>query len=137
MDTLVYSSSLFLIPANIAAMNGQYVLMNTLIGLSLTSWAHHSNWQVCPGRTVYCELDNVMCYFTIYYTFMYAILYSSRWQCALYMVCLSCVFYSYYNVNKNENYDKRGLSNWRYHKYHILMHVSACIGMTIIALQGF
>ena len=109
MDTLVYTSSLFLIPANLAAIKGEYVLMNTCIFLTLTSWAHHSNWHVHPCRTIYCDVDNVACYFTIYFTFMYAILFTSRIQCILYMMSLAGVFYAYHKVNQNKHYEKRGL----------------------------
>ena len=137
MDTLIYTASTFIIPINVAAYTGKYVLMNLVLFLTLTSWAHHS---ICHTQykskecDMYEYIDSTTCYWVIFYSFVYALFYTTPLQFILYSICLSLVFYSYYHVHKNNNYYKRGLSNWHYHKYHILMHISACIGLTIIAL---
>ena len=157
MDTLIYSSSLFLIPIQIAAYKKEYILMNVYICLLLTSWAHHSNIHIIYNinnninnnninnnnnnnsnnnqiyiDSIYDILDTYMCYFSIYYTYMYAMLFCTTRQCIIYLVCLFSVFVNYYFVNKNKNYLTRGITNWHYHIHHILMHISACIGFIAI-----
>jgi hypothetical protein len=138
MDTLVYSSSIFLIPIQLAALKKEYILMNVIICLLLTSWAHHSNihfryinntnhiYNDIYTNTIYDDLDVYMCYYAIYYTYMYAACFCTPRQCILYLICLFGVFINYYYVNTNINYLERGITNWKYHINHILMHVSAC-----------
>lgn len=138
MDTLVYSASLFLIPINIACYKKKYILMNIYILLCLSSWAHHScihtnvSKNIDSERTIYDDFDKFMCFYSMYYTFIYALLFVSPIQFIIYIIFLCIVFYSFYYVNNNENYYIRGLQNYHLHKYHILMHVSACIGFIII-----
>ena len=140
MDTLVYTASLFLIPINIACYKKNYILMNIYILLCLSSWAHHScihtniSKNIDTERTIYDDFDKIMCFYAIYYTFVYALLFVSPIKFIMYFICLCLVFYSYYYVNNNENYYKRGLENYHFHKYHILMHISTCIGSIIILL---
>ena len=148
MDTLVYTSSLFLIPINIACYKKKYILMNIYILLCLSSWAHHScihtntntnanvnisnTIDIDSEHTIYDDFDKIMCYYAIYYTFTYTLTFASPIQFLMYITCLCIVFYSYYHVNNNKNYYKRGLINYHLHKYHILMHIAACIGFIII-----
>ena len=66
MDTLIYSSSLFLIPINIAAIKNKYILMNVFIGLLLTSWAHHSNKHISDKNSIYDSLDNYIHYYIVH-----------------------------------------------------------------------
>ena len=153
MDTLVYSSSIFLIPIQLAAFKKEYILMNVIICLLLTSWAHHSNIHfryidninnnnninsISNNNsteytdTIYDTLDNYMCYYAIYYTYMYAVFFCTPRQCILHLICLFGVFINYYYVNQNVNYLERGIKNWKYHINHILMHVSACCGFIAI-----
>lgn len=148
MDTLVYTASTFLIPINIAAYTKKYVLMNIVLFLTLTSWAHHSiahSHMESTGSSssllsslsislTYGDLDKIACYWAILYSFIYALFFTSMIQFALYSICLGLVFYSYSYVHKNQHYYKRGLENWRHHKYHILMHLAACAGFTVIAI---
>ena len=135
MDTLIYSSSLFLIPINIAAIKNKYILMNVFIGLLLTSWAHHSNKHISDKISIYDSLDNYMCYVAISITLLYALLYSSSLQIMLYIPCLLFVYLTYQYVESNINYCKRGLENWDCHVYHILMHIFACLGFITITLD--
>ena len=135
LDTLVYSASFLLIPINIAAIRNNYLLMNMYIALLATSWATHSIWHVKDEKckTVYCYLDNIICYSTIAVSFMYGILYAPFIQFLIYCVALSVVFFCYYELKDNPNYHKRGLENWHHHKTHILMHVSTVIGLSMVA----
>jgi len=135
MDTLVLSSSLFLIPINIAAVKGNYVLMNILITLTLSSWAHHSNKHVgAIQASIYDRFDVFMCYYTIYFTFMYALLLTNVVKFVTICIFIGCVVFMNTYVQTNEHYYDRGLDNWRYHKHHIAMHVITCIGCIIIQL---
>ncbi len=133
MDTLVLSASLFLIPINVAAIKGKYDLMNIFILLCLTSWAHHSNMHVSGAESIYDDLDKLMCYYTIYYTFIYAITQCSFTRFVTYCMCLIGVFVSYYFVHQNSMYTIRGLEHWHIHVSHIAMHGSACLGFLVIS----
>jgi len=135
LDTLIYTITLLLIPINLAASTGKYDLMNIYILLLATSWATHSIWHTSndPKPTIYCTLDTIMCYVTIAYTFMYAQLYVSSRRSYIYDFCLGLVIFSYLHIKDNKNYHKRGLENWHHHMYHILMHLSAVTGLSVIA----
>ena len=141
MDTLVYTVSTFIVPINIAALNGKYVLMNIIILLTLTSWAHHgiTHELSCLRRdkcvTLYNFMDQYMCKVTIAYTLMYAIFFTSTVQCILYMYCLAGVLYSSVHVENNKFYYERGVTNWKYHLNHVVMHLSACLGFIVISLN--
>jgi len=136
LDTLVYTISFLLIPINIAAINAKYILMNTFIALLATSWATHSIWHVKdkPCTTVYCSLDEVVCNTTITISFIHGVMYSQRIYFLMYCLSLASVTYWYLKLRGNQNYHKRGLSNWRYHKYHILMHASAVVGLSVVSI---
>ena len=133
MDTLVYSASTFLIPINIAAVNGKYDLMNVYLLLCLTSWAHHSNMHICGEESFYDDIDKLMCYIAIYYTLMYALAHMDLIRLVLYCICLLGVFVSFAYVHTNAHYTVRGIENWRYHIPHICMHLSACLGFIVIS----
>jgi hypothetical protein len=132
MDTLVLSASSFLIPINVAAIKGKYDLMNIYTLLCLTSWAHHSNMHVSGTQSIYDDLDKLMCYYAIYYTFLYAITQCCFVRFVTYCVCLIGVFISYYYVHQNSMYTTRGLENWHCHVPHLVMHSSACLGFLVI-----
>lgn len=141
MDTLVCTATMFIIPINIAAIRGKYVLMNVYVGLALTSWAHHGITHELSrlGRTTcvttYNRIDLTMCYSALAYTFVYSLMYTNRLQWFLYCMCFLIDLYHYYMyVNTNKFYYVRGIENWRLHKSHILIHLSTCIGFTAIAL---
>ena len=78
LDTLVYTISFLIIPINIAAIRGKYILMNTYITLLATSWATHSIWHVKdkPCTTIYCSLDEIACNTTIPISFIHGAIYS-------------------------------------------------------------
>jgi len=137
MDTLVYTSSLFLIPINIACCKQKYILMNIYTLLCLSSWTHHSCIHTQKNNssntiTIYDDFDKFMCFYAIYYTFVYALLFVSPIQFIMYMICLCIVFYAFSHVTQNINYYERGIRNYHFHTYHILMHVAACIGFIVI-----
>lgn len=141
MDTLVYSVSTFMIPINVAAIHGKYDLMNVYMGLTLTSWAHHgiTHELSCLGRTkcltMYNRIDLAMCYVALAYTFVYSLMYTNRLQWVLYCICFFVDVYHYYKyVNNNTFYYVRGLENWNFHKSHIIIHISTCVGFAVIAL---
>lgn len=141
MDTLVYTVSTFIVPINIAAINGKYDLMNVFIFLTLTSWAHHgiTHELSCLTRdkcvTPYNRIDAYMCRIAVMYTFMYAIFFTSVVQCLLYQMCLSSVVYSSVYVEHNKFYYERGITKCKYHLNHIVMHFSACLGFIVISLN--
>jgi len=132
MDTLVFTASLFIIPLNMAAVRGQYLLMNQILFLTLTSWAHHA---ICHTHTyiedVYYRMDKVACYSSIIHTAILALIYNS-W---LYWVFLAGVGISFEFVKRNKNYTKRGLRNWHYHIPHIAMHLST-LGDLLLSFTG-
>ena len=136
LDTLVYTISFLLIPINIAAIRERYVLMNTYIVLLATSWATHSIWHVKdkPCTTIYCSLDEVVCNVTILTSFIHGAIYSLRLYFLVYCFSLASVTYWYLKLRGNPNYHKRGLVNWHHHKYHMLMHASAVVGLSVVAL---
>ena len=133
MDTLVLSSCMFFIPINLAAIRRNYVIMNVTILLMVTSWAHHSVAHV-KGKhyCIYDTLDKLACYLVIGTSFIYSMLYNGFYVKILYMICLGNVFYLYSKVHTNCDYYSRGLFNWHKHKAHLLMHLSACLGLIII-----
>lgn len=133
LDTLVYTISFLMIPINIAAMRAKYILMNIGIIVMATSWATHSIWHVKdkPCTTIYCSLDEVVCILSVATLTMYSFLYS---RFIYFFIPLFSGIYSFYKLRGNKNYHKRGLSNWRYHKYHILMHASGIVCLTIVSI---
>jgi hypothetical protein len=136
MDTLIYTATTFIIPINIAAYNRKYVLMNVFILLTLTSWAHHSivhTQQSVYTPSIYDDIDKIMCFYAIYFSFMYALFFTSIVKFILYSICLTMVIVSYIYVHRNVHYAQRGLINWHHHKYHIIMHLSACLGFIVIS----
>ena len=135
LDTLVYSVSLLLIPINIAAIRANYLLMNLGIAMLVTSWATHSIWHVkdSPCTTVYCSLDYTVCKTTIIISFFHGLLYATFIQFMVAFTALLIVLYSFYKLKGNPNYHKRGLENWHHHKYHILMHISAVVSLSVIS----
>jgi hypothetical protein len=141
MDTLVYTVSTFIVPINIAAVNGKYDLMNIFIFLTLTSWAHHgiTHELSCIRRnscsTLYNRIDKYMCYIATAYTILYAVFFTIRLQCLLYFACLASVLYTSEQVENNKFYYKRGIQNWKHHTSHVVMHMSTCVGFIIISLK--
>jgi hypothetical protein len=136
LDTLVYTVSFLLIPINIAATRSKYILMNTFIALLATSWSTHSIWHVKdkPCTTIYCSLDEFTCNATIITSFIHGVMYSRFIYFFMYCVSLSSVAYFYFKLRGNPNYHKRGLKNWHHHKYHMLMHASAVVGLSMVSL---
>lgn len=135
------TATMFIIPINIAAIRGKYVLMNVCMFLTFTSWAHHgithelSRLGSTYSMTTYNKIDVFMCRVAIAYSLMYALMCTSRLQCVVYLICLMSVVYSYYaHVEHNKNYYRRDIENWGFHKAHMVMHLSTCIGFTVIAL---
>ena len=135
VDTLVLTSSLFIIPINLAAQTGKWDLMNVFIFLMGTSWVHHSNMHLQVQRqNIYSKIDVFACYLAIMYTFIWAFLWSHMFY--YYLACLSGVTIMHFTDHCDEIYFyKRGLVNYRCHVKHILMHVFACMGFIIISLE--
>ena len=133
LDTLVYTISFLLIPINIAAMRAKYILMNVGIIVMTTSWATHSIWHVKdkPCTTVYCSLDEVVCIASVAILTIHSFLYA---RFIYFFLPLFSGIYSFYKLRDNPNYHKRGLSNWHHHKYHILMHASAVVGLSVVSI---
>lgn len=139
MDTLVYTATLFLIPINIAAYNKKWILMNVMLLLCLTSWAHHASMHVSGYRekydqSVYDILDEVMCWYAIYYSFMYGLFFTTPKQFIIYCICLVGVFISHKNIVPNPDYTRRGVENWHVHVPHICMHLSALGGFIAVSI---
>ena len=80
MDILVITSSLFLIPINLASINQLYLLMNHMIFLTLTSWAHHSILHINNNYTnnIYDKLDKIACYSIILHSSIFALYYNIK-----------------------------------------------------------
>jgi hypothetical protein len=134
VDSLVLSSSLFLVPINLAAQNAKWDLMNLFIFLMGTSWVHHSNMHMQVSRSnVYSKIDILTCYVAIFYTFMWALLWTNVFY--YYLTCLTGVTIMHFTDHNENNYYKRGLKNYKWHVKHILMHVFACTGFIFISLE--
>lgn len=129
MDPLIFTASLFIIPLNMAAARGQYFLMNQLLFVTLTSWAHHA---ICHSHKykedVYHKVDKIAVYTSIIHTAILAIAYDS-W---LYWFFLSGIGISYEFVKRNKHYEMRGLHNWHYQIPHIAMHLSTFAGLICV-----
>lgn len=140
MDTLVYSASTFIIPINVAAMNNKYILMNMYILLTLASWAHHAvtHELSCLRRTEcitrYNVIDVTMCYVAITYGLVYSVFFVPRLYFLIHCVCTLSAMYNCIRVQGNKYYYERGIKNWKRHTHHVLMHVSACAGFTVLSL---
>jgi len=135
LDTLIYTSSLFIIPINIAALNGKLILMNVYIFLALTSWAHHACRHMKVKNCIYDEIDKFACVTTGVFLFMYTFFYKSLRVFIVYILGTICIFICYYRIFKNRqvNITHRGLKNWKYQKPHILMH---CIAVLVGSYIG-
>ena len=137
IDTLIYTSSLFVIPINIAALNHKFLLMNLYIFLALTSWAHHACRHMKVKKScIYDEIDRFACITVFVYIFMYTLFYTSLRKFLFTVLGLLCVLVCYYRVSKNRNdsWENRGLKNWKYQKPHIAMHFAGTIVGIYVAL---
>ena len=137
LDTLVYTSSLFVIPINIAAFNGRLLLMNIYIFLALTSWAHHACRHMKVKNCIYDEIDKFACVTTGVFLFMYTFFYRSLRTFIVCILATICIFICYTRIFKNRkvNIKYRGLKNWKYQKPHILMHFIAVLTGSYVALN--
>lgn len=137
LDTLVYTSSLFVIPVNIAAYNGKFLLMNIYIFIALTSWAHHSCRHMKVQKCIYDEIDKLACIASFVYLLMYTLFYTTFRKFFFTFLGCMCILILYYRVTKNRilNWDKRGIKNWKYQKPHILMHMTATLVGAYVALN--
>jgi len=137
IDTLVYTSSLFVIPINIAALNHKFLLMNIYIFLALTSWAHHACRHMKVKKScIYDEVDRFACITSCVYIIMYTLFYTSLRKFFITVAGIMCVLICYYRVckNRNDSWENRGLKNWKYQKPHIAMHLTAVIVGIYVAL---
>ena len=129
MDTLVCTASLLIIPINMAAMKGQYLIMNQALFLTLTSWAHHA---ICHTHTfqydVYHLVDKIACYTSTIHLIILTLMYEIH----LFWLFLIGVGVTFQYVKVNGNYSRRGLKNWHYHIPHIFMHLSALGGFVVV-----
>ena len=136
LDTLVYTSSLFIIPINFAALNHKFLLMNIYIFLALTSWAHHACRHMKSKPCIYDDIDRFACISACVFTIFYTLFYKSLREFIITIVGIFCIFLCYYRVLKNKKlaWKNRGIKNWRLHKPHIAMHFAAVLTGTYTAL---
>ena len=137
LETLVYTSSLFIIPINIAAYNGKYILMNVLLFVTLTSWAHHACRHMNASRNcIYDQIDKLACITLCVFGVMYTLFYNSwrKFIVTLIGILLVILCYSRVIKNRENSFYKRGLDNWKYHKPHIIMHLVAVCTAIYIAI---
>jgi hypothetical protein len=136
LDTLVYSSSLFIIPINVAALNSKFLLMNLYIFIALTSWAHHACRHMKTKECIYDDIDRFACIslgvFMIFYTFFYKALR----EFIITIIGIFCILLCYYRVLKNKKlaWYNRGIKNWKLQKPHIGMHIAAVLTGSYVAL---
>ncbi len=138
LDTLVYTSSLFIIPINIAALNHKFILMNLYIFLALTSWAHHAcRHMKVPKNCIYDEIDKFACLAVITFGFMYTLFYTTFRKFFITVLGILCVVVCYYRSCKNREggWKNRGIKNWKYHRPHIAMHIAGALTGIYVALN--
>ena len=137
LDTLVYTSSLFVIPINIAALNNKLLLMNLYIFLAVTSWAHHAcrHMQV-KNHCIYDEIDKLACITLSVFIFLYTLFYTTFRKFIITFCGMICIAVCFSRVYKNREIaiKNRGIHNWKYHKPHIIMHLTAALIGTYVAL---
>ena len=137
LDTLVYSSSLFIIPINIAALNSKFLLMNLYLFIALTSWAHHACRHMnVKNHCVYDEIDKFACITLAVFIFLYTLFYTTCRKFIITCCCLISICICFQRIYKNRNFaiKNRGIKNWKYQKPHILMHIIAALTGAYVAL---
>ena len=111
--------------------------MNIYIFLALTSWAHHACRHMKVRNCVYDEIDRFACIASSVYILMYTLFYTTMRKFILTSMGMACIMVCYYRVCKHSatSWTNRGLINWKYQKAHILMHISAALVGTYVALK--
>ena len=135
MDTLFVTSTLFLIPVNVAAAHGpqNFFLANHVALLAMASWTHHALVHVhgYDATCAYHRIDVALCWSLILHSAALAVTRRAR---VGFWACLACVVMCYvFGVSANPGYEARGLENWHRHVAHVAMHVSACWGLVVLA----